>query len=278
MVTQKMDTLKLIVYSSFGATVLVGAVMWLARNLILTRLQNSVRHEFDAKLEKIKAELHSKEAEIAAIRETALAAARGRNTEIAVRKLQAIDELWEGFHNAKKYLWTVMSISTLKLDNVAKELGDPRMQKFLSAMSPAKERNAERISMITANRARPWVSELAWAYFSAYSAMIGYCIMWFETAKLELDPGKFIDSDGVYELLHLALPDAGFDDVREHKNFRFGDAAQQIELKLIAELKDDASGKKADARDVERAQKIAEAARGVNQDSEKANQEVSKSR
>ena len=65
--------------ATFSAPVLLAVVIWLARNLILTRLTKAVQHEFDIKLErlrtelqqqeeKLKSDLRGKEAEIAAIR------------------------------------------------------------------------------------------------------------------------------------------------------------------------------------------------------------------
>ena len=45
-------------------TSLFGVALWLARTLIMTRLRNSVKNEFDSKLEVLRSELKSKEARL----------------------------------------------------------------------------------------------------------------------------------------------------------------------------------------------------------------------
>jgi hypothetical protein len=47
---------------------LVAAVLWLARNLIITRLTRSVQSEFDSKLEELRAELKGKQAQFDSLR------------------------------------------------------------------------------------------------------------------------------------------------------------------------------------------------------------------
>ena len=70
-------------------TGLLAVALWLTRNLILTRLTNSVEHEFNAKLEtlrtqlreseeRLKADLRAKEAEITALRSGAMTAMASR--------------------------------------------------------------------------------------------------------------------------------------------------------------------------------------------------------
>lgn len=53
-------------------TTLFGGALWLARSLISTRLTNSVKSEFDSKLEILRSELKSKEAQIESLRSGAM--------------------------------------------------------------------------------------------------------------------------------------------------------------------------------------------------------------
>lgn len=52
----------------------LGAALWLGRSLIAERLKNSVKHEFDVKLENLRAEIRAGETHLDAVRSTALAA------------------------------------------------------------------------------------------------------------------------------------------------------------------------------------------------------------
>lgn len=89
----------------FGPTGLLGLALWLGRNLISTRLTKSVEHEFNAKLDKLQAELRAsearlnadlraKEAEISALRSGALSALASRQISLDKRRLEAAEQIW----------------------------------------------------------------------------------------------------------------------------------------------------------------------------------------
>ena len=86
-------------------TALSGVALWLGRNLIFTRLTKSVEHEFNGRLEtlkaqlrdseeRLKAELRNRESEIAALRGGALSALASRQAALDKRRLEAVDQLW----------------------------------------------------------------------------------------------------------------------------------------------------------------------------------------
>lgn len=90
---------------SVMTTSLLGIALWLGRNVIKTRLTNAVAHEFNTKLEAmrsefrqreelLKADLRSKEADIAALRAGVMNAMASRQMAIDKRRLDAIDQLW----------------------------------------------------------------------------------------------------------------------------------------------------------------------------------------
>ena len=91
---------------SVTTTALLALALWLGRNLIATRLVKSVEHEFNTKLESLRAELRkneeelfkadlrSKEAEIAALRGGAMTAMASRQVALDKRRLDAVDQLW----------------------------------------------------------------------------------------------------------------------------------------------------------------------------------------
>src|SRR5437867_6915410 len=88
-----------------STTTLLAIALWLCRNLIVTRLAKSVEHEFNEKLEKLKAgfrvseerlraDIRAKEAEIATLRSGALLASASRQAAADKRRLEAVDQLW----------------------------------------------------------------------------------------------------------------------------------------------------------------------------------------
>src|SRR5438105_11435540 len=76
------------------ASLMAGA-LFLARKLITVRLTNSVRHEFDVKLEQLRAEIRAGEEHLNAVRSTALSALTAGQTALGERRLQAIDVIWK---------------------------------------------------------------------------------------------------------------------------------------------------------------------------------------
>jgi len=264
------------VLASIGGTaVLIGVVVWFARNLILVRVKNAVAHEFNTKLEALKNDLRSKEAEIASIRDMAATLAAGRDQAVEVRRLQAIDEIWEGFRNAKKYSWAVNTLGTMNLTEVANTIeNDPKLQKFFETLHPGEPKS---LDLDVADLARPWVSGLAWAYFSAYSSMVAYCNLWVHTAKIGLNPEKFVKREHVNKLLAVAIPEVTFDADKDNSHL-YVSAGKLLETKMIVELRSAIRGEELDAEMIERARKIAEAANSVDTNISKVVHEVSRAR
>lgn len=86
------------------ATGLLGFILWLSRTWIATRLAAAVAHEYDGKLEQLRAELrskeeefkadlHAKEVEFAALRDGALTSMTSRQAAVAQRRLEAVDRM-----------------------------------------------------------------------------------------------------------------------------------------------------------------------------------------
>ncbi len=80
--------------TSITTTSVFAGILYLCRKLIETRLTHSVKHEFDKKLELVRADLRSKEVEIAALRGGALSAMASRQITLDKRRLEAVDQLW----------------------------------------------------------------------------------------------------------------------------------------------------------------------------------------
>src|SRR4029077_8681731 len=88
--------------------VAIGVLIFIGRNWIKARIEQSVRSGFEAKLEalrsdlrrseeELKSELRSKEAEITALRDGILSGRAQRQALVDKRRLEAIDGLWAAF-------------------------------------------------------------------------------------------------------------------------------------------------------------------------------------
>lgn len=238
-----------------SASVVLGFVVWLSKNIIITRLTSSVKHEYNAQLENLKAELRGKSEEIASIRDMALASAKGHSNAIEIRKLEAIDDLWRGFLEFKKCSGPLQTIAHLNKKNVAKRVTEPKLQMFLATLFPDITKKLQDEIIDKAAQAEPWVSRLAWAYYAAYSGMVYYVHAWGHTAQIGIDPSELTDHKTVNKLMAEALPNYTIK-LNQDNSHLFVEASNLIELKLLMELKESIKGHEVDAAAVERAKNI----------------------
>jgi len=158
-------------------TALSGAALWLGRNLISTRLTRSVEHEFNGKLEtlkaqlrdseeRLKAELRNREGEIAALRSGALSALANRQALLDKRRLEAVDQLWTSVTALAPGRGIAASMSIIKFDAAAEAAErDPKTRQFFEIISAGFDPKI--MDMSGAAKAQPFVTPMVWAIFSS---------------------------------------------------------------------------------------------------------------
>jgi hypothetical protein len=246
-------------------TALLALVLWLGRKLIVTRLVKSVEHEFNAKLETLRAEfrqkeemlkadLRSKENEIADLRSGAMTAMASRQMALDKRRLEAVDQLWSAVTGLSpaKGISALMAVVNFE---AATEAGvkNPRVRQMFEMMGATFD--PQKVDVSGATKARPFVSPMAWALFSAYQA-----IAWQAVIKLQIlksgFPGKnLLDKDAVPRLIKAALPHQA-----EYVD-KYGDAGyhyllEELEVSLLGAMRKMLAGEETDRASVERAGEI----------------------
>ena len=241
-------------------TSLFGIALLLGRNLIMTRLKNSVEHEFNNKLELIrtklreneeqfKAELRSKEAEMATLRSGAMTAMASRQIALDKRRLAAVDQLWSAF----TALWPAKSISLMvsgcKFDEVVEESArNPKFREVFGMIGNSDD--VKKIDFIGATRARPFVSPMAWAIFSAYQAIVMQGVAKHELIKAGLGR-KFLDHDATAKLVKAALPHQ--EEFINNYIDSYHYLLDELESKLLDELQKMLAGEESDKASIEQA-------------------------
>ena len=183
---------------SITTTSLFAAALWLSRNMIAERLKNSVKHEFDVKLEKVRAEIRASEGHLNAVRSTALAALASGQTALNERRLRAIEDVWGVTMALKSGTSLVNVIGLLNLDNVAKHLrdGDPATQQFVRFIQTFGEGFGDRLKKSKdASSARPFLSPMAWAFYTAYSSIVTLAFVQMEALKAGGEPLPFVKTE-----------------------------------------------------------------------------------
>lgn len=236
-------------------TVLIGLALWLFRSLISARLTASVKNEFNTQLENIKAELRAKEAQIDALRSGAMSGLINRQGKLYERQLQAIEQIWEAVAELSKAKFVSATLAKVKYDEIAKRSkSDEKVREFVKALGGGFD--IKELDLSVGRKARPFLSPLAWAYYSAYEAIVTHAVMKYELLKYDIDsPSKLLNTDKVTDVIKEVLPHYT-DYVDKHDSSVLHFLLDDIENLLLGELQNIHKGIESDEENAERAASI----------------------
>lgn len=252
-------------FPAITTTSLFAAALWFGQNLIRTRLTNSVAHEFNAKLEELraqlregeerfKADLRAKEAEIAALRGGAMTALASRQVAVDKRRLEAIDQLWSAVNALAPARAISAMMSSIKFEAAAKESEkDPKVREFFRTLGS--ELDPRSLDLSGAAKARPFVSPVAWATYSAFQAIVLHAVTRLRLLQTGLGTKDFLDNEGISKLAKVALPHAA-DYIDRLGPAIYHQLAEQLEAKLLQDINDMLSGTEADKARIQQAAEI----------------------
>lgn len=254
------------------ATGLFASILWLGRHLIANRLTQSVKHEYESKLEILRSELaasqksvehqmKTRESEIDALRQGALSGLASRQNEIFKKRLLAVEQLWGAVLSLSPGKYISHTMSLIKFDDALKITDKSEsFKKFFEAFSSNVDPKA--FKTIEAHKVRPFVSKMTWAYFSAYSSIVAVAYLRMQTLQFGMGM-DFTNKDSVLKLIRAALPhqekliiDHGFDAIHY--------LLDELEEKMLIEFDKVLQGTIDDKDSVERAAEIIKAAGELN--------------
>jgi len=250
---------------AISTTLLLSGVLWLLRSVISTRLRASVQHEFDQKLEAMratlrtseeafKADLRAKEAQIATLRNGAISGLASRQAALDKRRIEAVDQLWLAFTSLGPAKSISATMAVVKFEATAKEAArNPKVRAMFAAIGP--KGDYRELSFTESVKARPFVSQLAWALFTAYQAILSVAVIRFEHLKAGIDMPDAVDKDVVTKVITAALPhQAEF--IAKHDASAYHYLLDELELRLLEELQELLRGVESDKASVEQAAAI----------------------
>ena len=117
-------------------------------------------------------------------------------------------------------------------------------------------RDRKSLDLSGAAVARPFITPLAWAYYSAFSAVIMSAVMKMQVLKIGVDDAeRFLKSDYPNKLLKTVLPSRSAY-IDEHGSSVHHYLLDEIEELLLFELKNIQDGNEADMDNAKRAAEI----------------------
>lgn len=256
-------------WTTWIPTAVLAFTLFLGKNWIKASVENSVQHKFDTKIETLrtelrkneaefKSELRTKETQISALRDGVLSGRANRQSLVDKRRIEAVEKIWKAIIELAPYKNISASMAIIKFDAAAKRTPtDLKLRKYFELIgnTPTKDIMPEN----TAKREQPFVSSIAWAFFSAYQAAVFHAYLQVKVLGLGIeDPGELIDTESVGNLLKTALPHmTKFID--EHGGTSYHYLLDELEEKLLAELKKMLEGGDIDEASVVQSAKIMKA-------------------
>jgi hypothetical protein len=236
---------------SLVTTGLFSAVVFFSKNLIITRLTNSVKHEYDAKLEALKAsnkameqtfqaEIQKRDSEITSIRNSALSGLDHRNSLLFERQLNAVDSLWQANTALSPAKAVSSMMSVFKIEEVSKTIEyDAELQNFFKTL--AQNVDFKKLEIEPSSNLRPFVSKPIWAYFFACQSIVFHYVALAKIFELGLGT-KMVKTDELVTLITKVLPHQKTY-IEKHRIEGAFFLLEEIEGKLLKEIQDFLAGK-----------------------------------
>jgi hypothetical protein len=252
-------------FPALTTTGLLAAALWLARELISTRLTKSVQHEFDKKIEAVKAEhraseerfkalLREKEAEISALRSGALTVLASRHAALDKRRLEAVDQLWSSFNALAPARAIAANMAVIKYESAAKQAErDPKVRQFFELIGQGFDFKS--VDLSGAAKARPFLTPMVWAVYSAIQAIAFHSVIRLQVLKGGLATTDFVDHKAMEKLVVAALPHYS-DYLEKNGPSVYYYVLEALDTKLIAELQSMLSGAEVDTASLRQAAEI----------------------
>jgi hypothetical protein len=240
-------------------------VIFIGRNWLKARIEKGVQHHFDRQMEEIRADfraseerlksnLRDRESELATLRNTVLTGSASRQALLDKRRFEAVEKVWTAVNDMARLKSLSSFMALLNIKEVSKRARDPKMQQFLSMMGSG----APEIDEIknVARDERPFLPELAWAYYSAYSTILFGNLALFKVLQVGMDePEKVLTREGTKKILKATLPhQSEWIDSTEPERYYY--LLDELEEKLIGELRKILDGAEADQAATERGHSI----------------------
>ncbi|MHA6204794.1 hypothetical protein ACXU4B_10245 [Dyella soli] len=246
-------------------TSLFAAGLWLARNLISTRLTKRVEHEFNEKLEKTRADyrrgedelravLQARAAEIEALRAGALATMSTRQAAIDKRRLEGVDQVWASVMALGQVRVLAASLSAIRVDVIGEMAGrDEKVLRFVEMLGFGFD--PKKLDHASAAKARPFVSPMVWAVYSAMQAVASHAVIQWHALKNGVNPNGLLDEGKIKNLIKVALPHYG-DYIDKHGAEAFYYTLDALEAQLLVEIQKMLNGAEDDKASMDRAADI----------------------
>ncbi len=225
------------------------------------RTIEEMRAGFARELEGLKAELAKSGKEVEALRAAPMGARAARQAQIDKRRLEAVDQLWGAVKDLGPGKAAAAWMAVLNYEAIADAAKDnQQVRDMFKGM--AASMGLDKPLVNSSHAARPFVSPLAWALFSAFGSAVGMTQARLVILQTGVGSDVLNKPESVIKLLAEALPDWK-EYIEKTGVFGFPYILEELEKRLLAELQRSLAGEEDDANEIERARKIIDRVRDL---------------
>ncbi len=189
---------------AISTTGVFAVSLWILRKYIGAKLIESVKHEYDTKLEAMRAEIERKQSQITALRSGALSSAQTKSTLLYQKKIEASEAIWATVVSLTPAKNLSEMLSGFKVGVLQTEAAkNPDLREVFKAISSGYDPKS--LGTIEAHRYRPYCSKMLWALFSTYTAIVIRAVIRVEMIKAGIDK-DFTKDEHLKGLIGSVLP------------------------------------------------------------------------
>lgn len=245
-------------------SLIVTVIFHLAQKALEFRLKASIESEYNEKLVKLQSELREKEelfrqqiekrrSEIDSLISQAFSGLSEREKVLFTKRIEAVEAVWGAVQKLGPAKICTVSMMVIDFDKAAEIAEfDENTRNAFEMMKG--EVDLKDLGLNEASKVRPFVSEIAWALYTAYVSIITFPVMQI-TALSKGIPKKIFKNTDFRNVLLRALPlrekEIRVAGVNEMPNLFF-----ELENEILKELKNCLNGKDIDQSTLERSHEI----------------------
>ncbi|UKJ74507.1 hypothetical protein [Azospirillum brasilense] len=208
-------------FPAISSSTVLAAIGYAVGTAYKAKIENSIKHKYDAELEKIKfdirkkeentkSELRRRDEQILALRSGALSGMANRNSELDKRRIEASEKLWSSvidYGPGKGLVKITSQLQMTKMIDLAAQNNSEghSMRQFAEMLYESSGTKNFRYHG-EPDKARLFISPIAWALFSAYRSILGYVAAQVIAMKGGLGREMFSDQKPLLDLIKAALP------------------------------------------------------------------------
>lgn len=170
------------------------------------------------------------------------------------RRLEAVDQLWASINALAPARALAAMMSVIKFETAAPRAEqDPKVHQFFEMLGSGFD--AKNLDLSGAAKARPFLSPMVWAIYSALLAVTMHSVVRWHVLKGGLGSNDFTDSEAIAKLIMAALPHYS-EYVDKHGPSGYYYALEALDARLLTELQNMLTGVEADKASIEQAAEI----------------------